>query len=220
MGFIINSDTNEIITPLIVSRESKECINIKSKHVTQTHNLNASKYLMFFDIEPDDCLVQSETGQHNMFIPNIREFSCILITYHDFIHNKIDFKKLEYHEYTTISNHRDTIYDFVNLYKKYNYPVIVSHNGHNFDFILIMAHIRRYLTAENQKIIQKLKFYDTFLSVRYKKKEKKLGSLSNSGLFMNLNQYTEYSDLVRYAHTSLADCKMLMCWFQVFLKNI
>ncbi|UHB41812.1 hypothetical protein MrNuV_ORF089 [Macrobrachium rosenbergii nudivirus] len=166
------------------------------------YKLNTLDNVMFFDMEVDG-LLRSQINTTNTYIPNIREWSYLYAP----TLQSIDITQTVTY-YT--KNYTDTIKTFWEVYNKLNHPILLAHNGNNFDFLILIAHTYRYL--ENaEKLIQNLKCYDTYT---YIKNKSPFGSKSNSALFIKyLCKYPNYENLQYKAHNSKEDTQMLALWF-------
>ena len=168
---------------------------------------------MIFDLEPLHETVHN-IKNNKFFIPNIREFSYIHIPGNFKNVNINDISQFEQktiyltHDYPTI------IEEFCTIYTKLKYPYIIAHNGSKFDFLIIIAHIYRYL--KNRSILKNLKFFDSYIFV----KKLKIINASNGDLFKTyIKHYNQYADLLNHQHNSLPDCQMLLLWFSVIINK-
>lgn len=176
---------------------------------------------MILDIETYDIIGICYNG--DIYIPHIREISFIIIKPNDL---NVVFQQ-EIKNFKTYNEIIDALFEVL---EKFNYPTIIAHNGSNFDFPIINAHIQRYGTKENIKNIQKLKYYDSFTTLKekyYDCSELKTiidsknynKKFSNTSMFKTFqDSYKEELHLLNFAHTSLADCKMLLYWFNKFIN--
>lgn len=174
---------------------------------------NTLNNVIIFDLEPDDII--SQIG-NDTFIPAIREWSFIHIETMPFK----DIASLVKFSYHNTENHYETIATFCKKYKELNYPTIIAHNGCMFDFLLLIAHIYRYM--EDTDIIKKFTFYDTYLAIRAYKNRKGLKiKCGNLDLFIRyIDKYTQYKQLMNFQHQSLADAMMTALWFNTVYKYL
>ncbi|QBB28673.1 hypothetical protein HgNV_068 [Homarus gammarus nudivirus] len=197
MGFIFNFHTAKVVKPVVLSAVLDDKFHnpkVFTKNVN-VNNINESN-VAFFDLEPDYIIGSVEDGT---YIPNIREWAIL-------------HQNKEY-EYKTHTNYTETINEFWKLYQKLNYPYLIAHNGFSFDFLILIAHIYRYLQDPFAKI-KNFNIFDSYVFIKpYNIK------YSNMDLFLHYkHKYLEYDRLQYNQHEALADVKMLSLWFTYFLK--
>lgn len=172
----------------------------------QPHSIGDTEYLMFLDIEPEDiigCLPHRQ-----MFIPNIREIAFIIIPTSDFLATPTttDLLKINIYEYKQLNTHRTYIELFNKLYAEYKKPLIISHNGYAFDFIILKAYETRYLNANPT-----LKFFDSYRYVRATKIRAQ--NFKNITLYVQYNEYYVKHQQLQ-PHTAKDDATITMLWLR------
>ncbi|UBZ25659.1 hypothetical protein QKT26_gp69 [Carcinus maenas nudivirus] len=213
MGFIFDFKTNTVTQPIVFHNSFDKLVD--PKIFKQNVNICNVNNIIFFDLEPDDIVGQFCYRQ--LFIPNIREFSMIHVT--KFLPTTstaiMDENNTNTYCYSTNVSYSDTINHFCFLYKKLDYPVIVAHNGFKFDFLLLIAHIYRYV-KNPEEIVHRMKFYDSFVTVR-----SKYDKLKNIDLFMKFeDKYSQYGYLKHKQHKSKEDSQMLALWFNEYVRKL
>ena len=216
MGFLVKKyHPRQVIKEACTIKERNQII--KKTYKTYYHRQNGSytgDYLLFLDIETDGIL--GELGTED-YIPNIKQLACIVFKTKDFFKLKsiVDFP-LSY-EYKNLNSHKDYIIRFIELYKTYEYPCLIAHNGCAFDFKIIISHINRYV-PKNSLTLKKFRAFDTYVAIRQsltKQNKNKCPrqSLKNVSLFMRHSiNYEQHSYLANFAHQALPDCKMMSLW--------
>jgi len=212
MGFIVDSKTLAIVNPLVLKRKN-ELKSIQKLKLHGNNYLYAKKYLMFLDIEPDDILGIINPNEY--FIPHIRQLSLILLEYSEFKKssqaNILSTAKV--YNFDCIKNHKKLIDSFIEIYQTYEAPLLVAHNGHNFDFIILESYIQRYASKEHTTI--NFSKFDTFIEIyKHKQRGNTIPSMSNSDLFKFYINSTD--PLLLDTHTAEADTKMLIRWYKCY----
>ncbi|UVT30865.1 hypothetical protein PvNV_061 [Penaeus vannamei nudivirus] len=176
------------------------------------NNLND---LLIFDMEVDGIICTTNDG--SSYIPNIREWTAIHVTKPYTVEKLLDVKNRT--EYKNTKSNADTIETFCKLYEKLNYPHIVAHSGMSLDYLVLIAHVYRYV--KNEEIVEKFKYFDTYNYIKKYKQKLKLESLKNSDIFMRfVKKYRHMNYLVCKAHNATEDCLMTGLWLFSGVWNI
>uniref|UniRef100_A0AAU8GCF6 Uncharacterized protein n=1 Tax=Faxonius propinquus nudivirus TaxID=3139431 RepID=A0AAU8GCF6_9VIRU len=230
MGFIISEDLKTIIKPVTTNFDKSKVIKIPftTIHHSIYQNLhiwyNLKEYLLFVDIEPEHILGYIiENNKKNLYIPNIRELTIIIIKKINFLKNKLNINDDgEIYEFKNLNTHKEYISNFLDIYKTYEQPTIIAHNGMKFDFIIIQAYIVRYMNTLDTLYFKQFQFLDSWViisNIRNKLPKdshikEKLKQLKNGTLFIEFSHnYQDQKNLINYKHTATGDCKLLMYWF-------
>lgn len=210
------NDKFDVTIPLMDTSTIVKSKKIKNSIFEKNSKYNTLNNMIFFDCEPQ-YIIGSVEGISGIFIPHFREWSFVHLTAGYSIDDVFDESNI--YTYKNIKNYETCIDTFCTLYEMLNYPCIVAHNGKQFDFILIIAHIKRYGTK--QEILEKLTFFDTF---EYAKRNyTTFRSLTNTSLFLNFRQYYEDRiDIVDKLHNSKEDAQMMACYmcFTIPVENL
>lgn len=208
MGFVVNPIDFTIISPLIMKRDFE--VADVTKSIPPNTTLTTTDTLMFFDIEPTDIIgIRSD---QNLYVPHIKELSMFTISIQDFNRATDEniISKCTIHTVKNITNHQKLINTFLKIYRECNSPVLLAHNGHRFDFLILQAYIKRYTTFEVT-----FRYYDTLQAVY--QSNLRISSRTNSSLFKRLINSTD-DNLVRI-HTAEADVHLLVRWFRNFTMS-
>lgn len=224
MSFLINwnAPKKTTITPTFLPPSQINHLPYKNyKHLPQN---SCIEYLCFLDIESDNILGANKLNPKQEYIPAIVQLSMVLCKYEHFKDLNPIIKYMNDESIIKIMDFKDTtsnleyIEEFLKIIIKYNYPLVISHNGCNFDFRILLSNIIRfqehYPTKYNYlDIFLNLKFFDTLVAIRLHNKE--TINLKNGTLFKYyafFGQYKKVITFVENSHNSVYDTLMLLLW--------
>ncbi|UBZ25561.1 hypothetical protein CcNV_076 [Crangon crangon nudivirus] len=223
IGFTINSHSYRTIEQSLITVLTANLKPLPWQPCNQCHqSYSRNETFIFCDIEPSSIIGRMENG--SIFIPCIRELACCAVpatVYLDTAMTMDDvFLQADVTVLKDLTTHYEYIQQFLKICQRYPNPIIVAHNGHNFDFIILKAYATRYLeNSTDREYIYKLDTFDTYWFSR--KTVPKINPQTNSSLFWHyIDEYPQCSEYRHNVHTAEYDTRMLMCWFKQVISTL